>query len=62
MRFWTFDFLSKLVYDGNGNYSISKKEIDTIKESILNNNVDERVINSQSSRILMSLMSENIIT
>ena len=61
---WTFNFLSKLEYDGNGTYSISKEKIDVIKSSILNNNLNKeetRLINSQASRLIVSLMSEDII-
>ena len=61
---WTFNFLSKLEYDGNGTYSISKKEVDTIKQTILSNKLNKeetRIINSQASRLIVSLMSEDII-
>ncbi len=61
---WTFNLLSKLEYDGNGTYSISKEKVDVIKKSILHNNLDEKevkLINSQASRLIVSLISENII-
>jgi len=61
---WTFNFLNKLDYDGNGTYSISKKEVDIIKESIKSNNLNEedtKLINSQASRLIVSLMSDNVI-
>jgi len=62
---WTFKVLDKLEYDGNGTYTISKKEVDLIKSSIFNNNIskeDTKLINAQGSKILVSLMSENLIT
>ena len=62
---WTFKVLDKLEYDGNGTYTISKKEVDLIKTSIFNKNIskeDTKLINAQGSKILVSLMSENLIT
>ena len=61
---WTFNFLDKLDYDGNGTYSISKKEVDKINKSIKSNNLNEedtKLINSQASRLIVSLMSDNVI-
>ena len=61
---WTFNFLNKLDYDGNGTYSISKDKVDIIKESIKSNNLNEeeiKLINSQASRLIVSLMSDNVI-
>ena len=61
---WTFNLLNKLDYDGNGTYTISKEKVDVIKESILDNNLSKeetKIINSQASRLIVSLMSENII-
>jgi len=62
---WTYRVLDKLEYDGNGKYTISKKDVDSIKSTIIKPDSldieDKRLINSQGSRILVSLISENII-
>jgi len=62
---WTYRILDKLVYDGNGTYSISKKDVDSIKATIIKPDSldieEKRLINSQSSRILVTLIGENLI-
>lgn len=61
--FWTFNLLSKLEYDGNGNYSISKAEVDKVKKTITTPYQDldleeRKLLNSQSNRLIMSIISE----
>lgn len=63
---WTFDLLSKLEYDGNGNYFISKIEVDKIKRTITASFKDldeeqQKLLNSQSSRLKMSLVVDSAI-
>ena len=61
--FWTFNLLSKLEYDGNGNFYISKKEVDKVKKTITTPYKDldieeKKLLNSQSNRLIMSIISE----
>jgi putative heme degradation protein len=57
---WAFDLLSKLEYDGNGTYSISKEEVDKVKKSIQSyDNLDKaqkKLLDRQSTRLEVSLL------